>query len=141
MKDIMLRITGTQIGPDDEEEKMEFVTEGKLYAKNGKWYLLYDESEVSGQEGCKTTLKFDENTLRMKRSGRDLGRYTVMEFERGKKYSSLYDTPFGSIEIEMLTNKLETNLSAEGTGTIDVDYDICLKGLTEARNKLNIEIM
>ena len=57
MKDIMMRIIGTQFGEDREEEQMEFITEGKLYEKGEAMYLLYDETEISGMPGCKTRLK------------------------------------------------------------------------------------
>ena len=38
MKDIMLKITGKQINRNNEveEETVEFMTEGKLYKKNGQ---------------------------------------------------------------------------------------------------------
>ena len=64
-----------------------------------------------------------------------------IRFERGKRYSGLYDTPFGAIEMEVLTNKLENNLTEEGGGNLDIDYSISLKGLIEGRNQLNITLM
>ena len=57
MKDIMLKITGRQMADKDDEDLMEFITEGKLYERGGSRYLIYDESEFSGFPGCKTTLK------------------------------------------------------------------------------------
>lgn len=141
MEDIRLKIKGVQIGMDFEEEIMEFITDGKLYNRNGKWYLLYEESEVSGIEGYKTSLRYGDDNVRLKRIGKNQEKYTILEFEKGKKYNALYSTPFGSFEIEILTNKLEKNISSDGRGTIDVDYSICLKGLSEGRNKINIEIM
>jgi len=142
MKDITLKIIGTQVSPDNEEDTVEFVTEGQLYEKNGALYLLYDESELSGEAGCKTTLKIRDNVVRMKRfMGNNQGTYTIMEFEKGKKYSGIYNTPYGPIELEVLTNTLESNLSEEGTGTVNIDYHICLRGLAEGRNKLAIHII
>ena len=54
MKEIMMKIIGTQMNADMEEDKMEFITEGKLYQKGDSMYLLYDESEISGMPGCKS---------------------------------------------------------------------------------------
>ena len=79
------------------------MTEGKLYKRNGSYYLLYDESEISGMEGCKTSLKYNENFLRMKRTGEVEGAYTVIEFNKGKRFSSIYQTPYGPIEMEVMT--------------------------------------
>ena len=53
MKDITLKITGKQYSADQEEDQMEFITEGKLYEKNGALYLIYEESEFSGMPGLK----------------------------------------------------------------------------------------
>ena len=142
MKDIMLKIVGRQIvGDSQEEEQIEFVTEGKLYEKNDATYLVYEESEVSGMPGCKTTLKMKGDTIRMKRFGSGMGIDTAIEFKKGYRFEGFYDTPFGAIEMEVLTNELENTLTPEGTGEVNIDYHVSLKGLSEGRSKLNIEII
>ena len=78
--------------------------------------------------------------FRMKRLGTPASLNTAIEFEKGKRYTGLYDTPYGAIEMEVLTNFIERNLDSEGKGTIDIDYNISLKGLAESRSKLNIEV-
>ncbi len=140
MKDIMLKLKGMQTGSDGEEELTEFMTEGKLYKRNGSYYLLYEESEISGMEGCKTSLKYNENFLRMKRTGNTLGEYTVIEFNKDKRFSSLYQTPYGPIEMEVMTNIYDHKLTEEGMGSILIDYNVSLIGLTATRNRLNITI-
>ena len=73
MKDIMLKITGKQINRNNEieEDTVEFMTEGKLYKKNGSTYIVYEETEMSGLEGVKTTLRIDDASgdVKMKRFG------------------------------------------------------------------------
>ncbi|MGN0711245.1 MAG: DUF1934 domain-containing protein [Anaerovoracaceae bacterium] len=142
MKDIMLKIVGKQIvGDSEEEEQIEFVTEGKLYEKNEATYLVYEESEVSGMPGCKTTLKMKGDTIRMKRFGKGMGIDTAIEFRKGHRFEGFYDTPFGAIEMEVLTNDLENTLTADGKGSVNIDYHVSLKGLSEGRSRLNIEII
>ena len=88
MKDIMLRIVGRQIDRNDEvsEETVEFMTEGKAYKKGGATYLVYEESEMSGLAGVKTTLRIgDDGSVRMKRFGSGIMLDTVMEFHQGKR--------------------------------------------------------
>lgn len=140
MKDIMLKLKGLQTGFDGEEEETEFVTEGKLYKRNGSYYLLYEESEISGMEGCHTSLKYNDKFLRMKRSGEALGNYTVIEFNKDKRFNSVYQTPYGPIEMEVLTNRYEQKLTEDGIGSILIDYNINLIGLAASRNKLDITI-
>jgi len=142
MKDIMLKIVGRQVtndgtGPSDEQV-MEFVTEGQLYERNGSTYLMYKETEMSGLEGCTTSLKVKGETVRMKRFGAILPIDTVMEFQKGKRYEGLYETPYGSFEMEILTNSVDNRLDE---GVLDIDYAISLKGLTETHSRLNITIL
>ena len=140
MKEVMIKIKGKQISRENGEDEMEFVTEGKLYRRNGTLYLIYDETELSGIPGCQTRLRLRDGEIQMKRFGEGAGSGTEILFEKGKRYTGFYDTPFGAIEIEVLTNKVDSNLSEEG-GNIDIDYDISLKGLAEGRNVLNITLM
>lgn len=142
MKDIMLRITGKQVTGESEEEKMEFVTEGRFYEKDDSIYLLYDESDFSGMEGCTTSLKITGDKVRMKRYGDTISLDMAIEFEKGKRFKGFYDTPFGAIEMEVLTNSVINRIeSGAGKGSLDIDYHISLRGLTEGRSLLNIEIM
>ena len=141
MKDIMLKIVGKQFENGQEETSLEFVTEGKLYKKDEALYLEYDESELSGMPGCQTRLKFVGNTVKLSRSGEDLPLDTEIEFEKGVRYKGLYETPFGALEMEVLTNDVKNDITPEGTGSANIDYHISLKGLTDVRNQLSIEIM
>ena len=141
MKEIMVRIKGHQVSPDAGEDTLEFVTEAKLYDRGEALYLIYEESELSGIPGCKTRLKLKGDEVHMKRFGEGAGLGNEIRFEKGKRYTGLYDTPFGAIEMEVLTNEVANTLSAEGEGELDIDYSISLKGLVEGRNRLNITLM
>lgn len=140
MKDIMLKITGRQYDGDKPLDKMEFVTEGKMFERGGATYLVYDESEFSGFPGCKTSLKLMGERVRMKRIGKDLADGTVMEFESGKRFTSTYETPYGEMDMEILTDRVLNNIDENGTGNIDIDYHVSLEGEVEGRNELSIEV-
>lgn len=141
MKEIMVRIKGYQASDESGEDSIEFVTEAKLYKRGEALYLIYEESELSGIPGCKTRLKLKGDQVQMKRFGMGSGAGSEINFQKGKRYTGLYETPFGAIEMEVLTNKLENTLSEHGDGQIDIDYSISLKGLVEGRNRLNITLM
>ncbi|MDR3072364.1 MAG: DUF1934 domain-containing protein [Clostridiales Family XIII bacterium] len=145
MKDILLKIIGNQIRTRSEDTdldgQMEFITEGRFFKKGYSLYLVYEESEFSGMEGCTTSLKITGDKIKMKRFGEDVGIETAIEFEKGKRFNGYYDTPFGSVEMEVLTNKIDNHILDTGEGTLDIDYNISLKGLAEGRSKLSIEII
>ena len=136
-----MRIIGTQVNANAEEEQLELITEGKLYEKGEAMYLIYDETELSGMPGCKTRLKLKDGTVKMRRVGKSVGIDTEIEFEQGKRYNGYYGTPYGAVELEVLTNRLENGIRPDGTGSLDIDYSVSLKGLTEGRNRLNIQFM
>ena len=142
MKDIMLKIVGKQIYDAADEEKLEFVTEGKFFEKEGSIVLLYDESEFSGIEGCSTSLKITGGKVLMQRHGDLVPLDTEIEFEKGKHFSGYYQTPYGPVEMEVLTNDVVNKINRKvGKGSLNIDYHISLKGLAESRSLLAIEIM
>lgn len=141
MKEVMLRIKGLQISEQAGEDDMEFITEAQMYERNGAVYLIYEESELSGVPGCKTRLRMRDGEVQLKRFGEAVGVGNEMLFEEGKRFNGVYETPFGDIEMELLTNAISNTLSAEGHGCIDIDYNICLKGLLEGRNRINISLV
>ena len=140
MKEVVLTITGTHAYDETGDDAMEFITEGKLYDRNGTIYLTYDESYLTGLEGCRTRLKLEPDKVRMTSKSRPIGIDTEIHFEKGKRYQGYYDTEFGPIEMEVLTNDLTNTVSFEEGGEVDIDYNISLKGLAEGRSRLKINV-
>ena len=144
MRDILLKITGKTlsafpVNPDDPKNQnstIEFVTTGKYSSRGGITRITYDETELSGMEGCRTQLTISGEKLKMIRSGRGI-EGTCMEFEKGKRFESLYRTPFGNICMELLTN----NISCENPEKISIDYSLVLRGIVESHNQLEIEVL
>lgn len=62
-------------------------------------------------------------------------------FEKGKRFQSNYQTPYGAMEMEVLTKDIVNHLSEEGFGTINIDYHVNLNGIAEGRNLLKIEVL
>ena len=142
MKDITIKIVGRRYAEGELEDEMEFVSDAKMYERAGARYLLYDESEFSGFPGCKTSLKLTDSSIRMKRiGGEEKGFGTDLIFEKGKRFTSIYETPYGSFDMEVLTTDIRSNLDDEGYGRIVLGYDVSLQGMDEGRNEIDIEIM
>ena len=141
MKDITLKITGKQSYEDKEEVQMEFVTEGRFYLRGDSVYVIYDESELSGMTGCKTTLKVKDDTVLMRRVGTE-GYRSELYFEKGKRFGSTYETPFGPMGVEVVTGTVNCDMDTEnGSGHISIEYNVSLEGLAEGKNQLNIDIL
>ena len=140
MKDIMLKIIGRQITINGSEEQVEFITEGRYHADEEMVMLQYDESDLSGMKGCTTSLKIMGEKVKMERFGHAIGVDTAIEFEKGRKFKGYYETPFGSVKMEVLTNFVINKIEpGNGSGYLDIDYNVSLKGLSESRSSLKIQ--
>ena len=134
MKDIILRIK--------DNDGIEFTTEGKFWAKGNTTLIQYDETELSGMEGCTTSLTITPTRVRMKRVGDKLQDGTEMIFEKGRRMHGLYATPYGNVAMEILTNSISgLNMPSAERDKLSIDYSISLKGLFDADKKLDIEIL
>lgn len=140
MKDITLKIVGKN-DFNNEDDTIEFITEGKIYEKKDSLYLVYDESELCGMPGFKTTVKIQGDQVKMARYGKNKEKAAEMEFKKGERFASQYATDFGVFNIEILTHTMENNISYEEGGNLMLDYYISLNGLGEARNQLSITVM
>ncbi|MDY5739090.1 MAG: DUF1934 domain-containing protein [Anaerovoracaceae bacterium] len=139
MKDVTLKITGGDFNEATGGESVEMITEGKLYRIDNAVYLKYDETELSGMEGSSTTLILEDGKVSMKRVG-ELSNLDEIIFEKGKRFTGKYETPFGMFDMEVLTNNVKQDLDIDGYGDIEIDYHISLDGLVDGRNKLKITV-
>lgn len=136
----MIRVIGIQQNDDGEEGTIELTTEGTFYIKNGNYYIVYDESEISGMEGATTSLKIEnQNRVSMKRFGTSAANLT---FEKGKQYETNYMTAYGDFTINIITNILDIEIDEQtGKGNIEIDYDLKILGGIKTSNKLKIQLM
>ncbi|AFS77242.1 calycin-like domain-containing protein [Gottschalkia acidurici 9a] len=137
MKEVTLKIIGIQTTSDGEEDTMELTTRGKFYEKLGSYFIVYDESEISGMEGATTTLKIQGRKVLMKRFGTS---NSSMIFERGKKHTCEYATPYGNMDMDVVTNHIDVDVNENGTGKIEIKYKLNIMG-SEVNNKLSVDIM
>ena len=120
----------------DDENSIEVVTPGKFYKKENCYYAVYKETEISGMEGTITTFKIYPEKFSLLRMGTTT---TTMNFEKNTKSMSLYNTPYGMLELEIETKELEINIDEKG-GDITLDYLLFITGQTSQQTLLKIKI-
>ena len=134
MKDIILKIK--------DNTGIEFTTEGRLSKRGSTTLIQYEETELSGLEGCTTSLTITPTRVRMKRGGGLEAGGTEMVYEKGRRVRGLYATPLGNVGMEIVTNDISGDFLTFGSrGKLFIDYSISLKGLFDGRKKLQIEIL
>ena len=57
MKPVLVSVKSIQRNKEGEELKMELVSEGKYYVKDGTQYIVYEESELTEMKGVTTVIK------------------------------------------------------------------------------------
>lgn len=67
-KDVWLTIRSRQHFAGCDEERVNLETAATLYERGGKYYIAYEESELTGLEGTKTTVKLDGKTVTLIRT-------------------------------------------------------------------------
>ncbi|MBA5851465.1 DUF1934 domain-containing protein [Clostridium sp. cel8] len=121
---------------ENEDDTIEVVTPGSFYKKDNSYYAKYKETEISGMEGTDTTFKIDKDTFSLMRVGTT---NTSMDFNKKRNTISVYDTPYGIIELKIKTNKLDINVDETG-GNIFIDYNLSISGQKYQNTKLKINI-
>ena len=135
-KDVVISIRGMQWYENRESDSIELVTRGVMLRDGVVCTLSYQESELTGMEGTLTTIQVEGEQVSMLR----VGEYnTQMGFQTGRRHLSVYNTPYGAMEVGVNTRHLLAELK-EDSGIIEVDYDIEVDHALAGRNAVQIEI-
>lgn len=132
-KDILLRIKSVQKTKDEEPIELDLFTEGGYIERNGAIFLTYHETELTGSDN-KVVMRAKDNVLHLNRYGNLESR---MVFEKGKRETSIYKTPYGEFKIEVLTEDVAMDVCYE-YGKINVDYTVSISGTPEIRHSLSV---
>lgn len=120
-RDVWLSIDSTQQFTDCDPEEITLVTAAKLYKRNGKFYIIYDESQLTGMEGTRTTIKLNGKSVTMLRTGQCA---SELLFAEGQCHVGLYHTGLGEpMTISTRTGNI-TNTVTEQGGTLILEYTI-----------------
>jgi uncharacterized beta-barrel protein YwiB (DUF1934 family) len=133
---VMLSIRGEQYFDDVDPDATELMTEGTLTLREENLYLAYQESELTGMEGTTTTFAVEGPRVTLMRTG---SVNSQMVFEEGKQHTSLYETPFGELTVDIQTSKLIHNLSERG-GLMEIKYSIAVEHTVTGRNCFKIRV-
>lgn len=121
---------------ENNEEPISVTTPGEFFERNNCYYAMYKETKISGMEGTTTTLKIKPEEFCIVRMGTTS---TKMEFKKDKKTFSMYNTPYGTFELEIDTKVIDINVNDKG-GKVYIKYDLNISKQARQTTELNIEI-
>ena len=102
------------------EERLELITDGAYFQKNGTTYIMYDENKEMGMPNCSVTIKYDGKDVLITRKGDFSSR---MYYRPGKATEFLYQMPYGSIPVIIYTKKVNASLDSNG-GSLNLYYTV-----------------
>ena len=121
---------------NDEKDLIEVVTPGEFCEIEGGFKVQYDETELSGMKGTKTTIIIRKDSIDLIREGTT---ETKMEFVVNETTTSMYKTPYGIMDIDIYTKKLDINVNENG-GSINAIYILEIGGQPALSTNLRVEI-
>ncbi len=136
MKDVWISISNRQSGGQEEEDTLVFNTAGHYFFDDGVGVLSYQESELTGLEGTRTSVMVMPNQVVVDRDGMLTGR---MVFREGTRDSFPYNTPYGQMLLGIDTRRIRHNFNENG-GDVEIDYVTDLANYYVTRNKFRISV-
>ena len=134
---VLLTIRSEQHYEDMEPDSIELMTEGTLtLTGEGGMVLSYQESELTGLEGKTTAFEIRGAQVILTRTG---SVNSQMIFEEGRQHTSLYETPFGELAVDIQTSRLRHSLTERG-GLMDLRYSISVDHTVTGRNAFRIRV-
>ena len=133
---VLLSIRGEQYFDGIDPDATELMTEGTMALTEDGIVLSYEESELTGMEGTTTTFEVKGPRVTLTRSG---AVNSQMVFEEGRQHTSLYETPFGELSVDIQTSELKHNLSERG-GLMEIKYSIAVEHTVTGRNCFKIRV-
>lgn len=136
MKDVLISIESSFAYEQEEEERMEFTTDGYYFYEDNVGCLSYLETEVTGLEGTRTSVFVMPDRVVIDREGTVTSR---MVFQEGLKDAFQYATPFGQATMGIDTRRIRRNMNEAG-GSVEIDYVVDMEHTVASRNKFQITV-
>lgn len=135
-KQIILFVRGEQTYDAVAPEVTELSTEGVMTIDGEEITLTYQESEITGMEGTTTRFTVRGDMAVLERTGTIVSR---MEFTRGERSSSLYETPWGTMVVDISTTKLTHRITERG-GVMEIAFTIAVNHQVTGENRFKVRV-
>ena len=133
---VLLSIRGEQYFEGVDPDATELMTEGTMERTETGLRLTYQETELTGMEGTTTVFEIQGPQVILTRTGKV---NSQMIFEEGRQHTSLYETPYGELSVDIQTSDLRHNLGDRG-GLMEIRYSIAVEHTVTGRNRFKIRV-
>lgn len=119
-REVLVSVKGLHVMEAMTEEEIEMISAGKYYNRNGKHYVVYDEAVEGTKEIVQNYIKLQDGRMELRKKG---PLQTQMIFERDKKNTSWYFTPYGNMLAGIEVKDMKVNES-DDLIEVNVDYSL-----------------
>jgi uncharacterized beta-barrel protein YwiB (DUF1934 family) len=120
----------------EDEDVIEVVSPGKYIKLSNGYRAIYEETEISGMDGTTTTLTIQDKEVILEREGTTT---TKMQFNKEEPSVSMYQTPYGMLEISINTKELTVDMNEDG-GELKINYSLGVAGQVPLDTSLSLKI-
>ena len=136
MNRVIVKVTGEQKDAAGDIGRIEMTAMGEHYFRNGKHYIIYEDTSLVEGAPASTMLKVAADSLTLTRRG---AVEQKQRFSPQSESRSRYRTPFGALDLCVATQRLDIAYGSV-SGRIDVSYDMHINGEWQSANELHIEV-
>ena len=140
-EDILISVRGLHtldIEQEEEEtDELEMTMSGKYYFRNGKHYVLFEETDEESQSVVKNRFKLSEDRLEISKKG---VMNATMTFQRGEKSSSWYGTPVGDMQLGIEVTDMQL-MEGEDEIEMNVAYALEMNSEHVSDSRIRLRIM
>ncbi|HIZ55604.1 MAG TPA: DUF1934 domain-containing protein [Firmicutes bacterium] len=135
-KEVLIQIQSTQ-KDGAEQTQTEFFTEGFLYNRNGKYYIVYREIVREDEAGYLTTLRIDrDDRITLMRQGDT--KYLI-PLESGIRQTGQIWIDYRSFLLGTYARLVQCQINDQG-GRIDIEYTVDLNMSVTMENEIHITV-
>ncbi len=136
LKDVWISINSIHSYDQEDEDSLEFSTDGHYFYDGENGCLSYMETDVTGLEGTRTSVIVMPDQVVVDRDGMITSR---MVFREGVRDAFQYATPFGSATMGIDTRRISHRMDENG-GSVEIDYVVDMEHTVAARNRFQITV-
>lgn len=135
-EEVLVSVKGLQMMESEQEEEVEVITGGKCLEKNGTHYIIYEEMMEGLSGATQNLVKLHGNVMEVTKKG---AVNVHMCFEKDKKTTSAYETPYGELLVGIETTDVNI-IREEDAINATVNYALAInyEHLADCTLKMNI---
>ena len=104
MNRVIVKVTGEQKDAAGDVSRIEMTAMGEHYFRNGKHYIIYEDTSLAEGAPASTMLKVAADSLTLTRRG---AVEQKQRFSPQSESRSRYRTPFGDLDLCVATQRLD----------------------------------